>query len=322
MIAIDRTRVVFAGSGAFGVPTLEAIRGSKDMEVVLVVTPPDRPAGRGQQPTPTPIAELAARSGLARLATEDVNSPASLEAIRAAAPHALVVIAFGQKLGPEVRDAAFSINLHASLLPKYRGAAPIQRALMGGERTTGLSVISLAERMDAGEVHERVEVAIDPRETAGELHDRLAALGPQAVLRVLRRLRAGEVRAEAQDERLATRAPKISREDAWVDFARDAEHLRGWIHGLSPRPGCTIRIDGRALRLVRVEAVGEVEVAALAEVDASKVAPGTLVEPGLLRCARGWLHPLEVQPAGGRVMSWEEWRRGHAVASGTKVESP
>jgi methionyl-tRNA formyltransferase len=320
-------RIAFLGSGAFGVPTLRQLAAAPgEFEVRLVVTAPDRPAGRGLQPTPNPIASEAASLGLALHRTADVDAPESIAAIEAAAPEAIVVIAFGQKIGPEIRDRFFAINLHASLLPAYRGAAPIQRALMAGESTTGLSIISIAARMDAGEVYDTLETPIDPRETAGELHDRLAELGPELVARTLRRHRAGLDAPQAQDERLATHAAKISRADAVVDFSKSAVSLRGWIHGLSPRPGCTITLPlasgPKQVRLLRVEAVSETEAAAVAGLDASSHRSATFVEPGLLRCGEGFLHPLEVQPAGGRVMAWDDFLRGHALASGLEIGSP
>ncbi|MGA1391655.1 MAG: methionyl-tRNA formyltransferase, partial [Phycisphaerales bacterium] len=278
MIADGRPmRIVFMGSGAFGVPTLRALAdASSEFDVRLVATAPDRPAGRGLQSTPNPIAAEAGSLGLPIHRTADVNARESLEAI--------VVIAFGQKIGPEIRDRFFAINLHASLLPAYRGAAPIQRALMAGESTTGLSIIGIAARMDAGEVFDTLETPIDLRETAGELHDRLAELGPELVTRTLRRHRAGLDAPQPQDEALATHAAKISRADAVVDFGRSASSLRGWIHGLSPRPGCTITLplpSGlKQIRLLRVEAVSEAEAAAVAGLDAAKHRAGTFVAAG------------------------------------------
>jgi methionyl-tRNA formyltransferase len=312
-------RIVFLGSGAFGGPTLEALVADPFFEVVLAVTPPDRPAGRRRRLAPAPIAALAERLGVPVLRTENCNEVSDLATIEAAAPEALVVIAFGQKLGRPLCDLAFAVNLHASLLPAHRGAAPIQRALMTGDSTTGLCVITLAERMDAGDVLARREVAIGSAETAGELHDRLAALGPEAVSETLRRHRSGTLSPEAQDEGLATHAAKIRREDAVVDFDRSAEFLRGWIHGLSPHPGCTISIDGDTLRLLRVEAIGDAD----AGFDGAPPVPGTLVESGLLRCGEGWLRPLEVQPAGGRPMAWQAWRRGRrTLRTPTLATSP
>jgi methionyl-tRNA formyltransferase len=312
-------RIAFAGSGAFGAPTLRALAARGDAapgEVVLVVSAPARPAGRGLAPTPTPIARAAETLGLPLLETADINAPESVARLAAAAPAVLVVIAFGQKLSPEVVSPRFSINLHASLLPRHRGAAPIQRALMAGDTETGLCVISLAPRMDAGAIHATRRVAIDPRETAAELHDRLAELGPEVVLEAIEAWRCGRLRSIAQEEAAATRAPKIGRADARIDFARPAEALRGWIHGLSPRPGCTLRVgdSGAApLRLLRVEAIPQ----------AADGAPGTLDPDGVLHCAEGSrLRLLEVQPAGGRAMTWAEWGRGHPIQPGTPVHSP
>ena len=328
MIADGRPmRIVFLGSGAFGGPTLRARAEARgEFEVRLVATAPDRPAGRGLQPTPNPIAAEATSLGLAIHRTADVNATESLAAIEAAKPEAIVVIAFGQKIGPEIRDRFFAINLHASLLPAWRGAAPIQRSLMAGDSKTGLSIISIAARMDAGDVFDRLETPIDPRETAGELHDRLADLGPDLVMRSLRRHRAGLDAPESQDERFVTHAAKISRADAVVDFQQAAPMLRGWIHGLSPKPGCTITLPlpggAKQLRLLRVEAVSEAEASAIAGLDAALHRPGTFVEPGLLRCREGFLHPLEVQPAGGRVMAWEDFLRGHVIAAGLEIASP
>jgi methionyl-tRNA formyltransferase len=307
-------RIAFAGSGAFGTPTLQALAALG--EVVLVATAPARPAGRGLAATPTPIAQQAATLGLPLLETSDLNAPECVAQLAAAAPQVLVVIAFGQKLAPEVVSLAFSINLHASLLPRFRGAAPIQRALMAGDTETGLCTISLAARMDAGAIHAVRRVAIDPRETAAELHDRLAALGPDLVLETIEAWQRGELRSTQQEESVATRAPKIGRGDAWIDFSRPAEALRGWIHGLSPRPGCTLRVGDPAaapLRVLRVETGSE----------AGRGSPGTLDPDGVLHCAEGTrLRLLEVQPAGGRAMSWAEWLRGHPIEPGTPVHSP
>lgn len=312
---IPPLRIAFAGSGAFGLPTLERLAALG--EIVLVVSAPPRPAGRGLAPTPTPIAAAAAAMGLPRLETADLNEPTSLARLREASPQVLVVIAFGQKLSPEVAATAFSINLHASLLPRHRGAAPIARALMGGDTETGVCVISIAQRMDAGAIHAMRRTAIDPRETAGELHDRLAAMGPEAVEETIRAWRQGALQAMPQEESLATRAPKIGRGDAVVDFARPAIELRGWIHGLSPRPGCTIRFGDSAaetvLRLLRVEAV---------EGPRSAGPPGRIDADGTIACGEDSLRLLEVQPAGGRAMPFTAWRQGHSIAPGTIVRSP
>ncbi|MAD78551.1 MAG: methionyl-tRNA formyltransferase [Planctomycetaceae bacterium] len=316
-------RVVFLGSGAFGLPTLDAIAASH--EVPLVVSQPDRRAGRGRRETPTPIAARVLEdqeSGTGGLAaailhrTESVNEAEALAAIDAARPDALVVIAFGQKLGTRLLADRFAINLHASLLPRWRGAAPINRAMMAGDRVSGISVISLADRMDAGEVHALRETPIDPGETAGELHDRLAALGPEAVLEVLGRLEDGRTESVTQDEALVTQAAKLARKDATIDFSVPATTVRAMAHGLVPWPGCEVAVsipEGESgperLRIHRMV------------VDSKDVISdrpvGSVDEHGLVACGRGIVRLLEVQIAGGRVLTWDDFHRGRPLPEGT-----
>ena len=176
-------RLVFLGSGAFGLPTLRFLDARHDL--LAVVSQPDRPAGRKRKNTPTPVSEWAMAGSKMLLCPENVNDTEVVDSIRGLAPDALVVIAFGQKIGEPLLDGVPAFNLHASLLPAYRGAAPINRAMIDGCTETGVSVIELAQRMDAGNVHATRTLMIDPLETAGELHDRLAELGPEAVAEVL-----------------------------------------------------------------------------------------------------------------------------------------
>lgn len=316
-------RVAFLGSGAFGLPTLEAIAAVH--EVPLVVSQPDRPAGRGRRETPTPIsarvlADHEAGSGaLANtrlLRTDAINDAEARAVLDETAPDALVVIAFGQKIGPAVLDGRFAVNLHASLLPRWRGAAPINRAMMAGDRVSGVSVISLASRMDAGEVHAMRDTPIDPAETAGELHDRLAALGPEAVLEVLDRFAGGEVLAEAQDESKVTHAAKLGRADSTVDFADSAAAVRARIHGLVPWPGCEVEVvvpDGveRPIATLRIHRVAEVAKVATAST------PGAIDAEGLVVCGDGAVRLLEVQAPGGRVLDWASFHRGRPLPAGT-----
>ncbi|HMN97188.1 MAG TPA: methionyl-tRNA formyltransferase [Phycisphaerales bacterium] len=236
-------RLVFFGSGSFGLPTLEALAATE--EIALVVTQPDRPAGRGRALAPTPVAEWAERRGVRTLKAASVHEAAAVEAIHAVAAEAWVVIAFGQKLAPHLLGETFAINLHGSLLPRHRGAAPVNWTILAGDGVAGVSVITLAQRMDAGGVLLRRELAPLRTETAGELHDRLAALGPGAIAETLRRFRAGTLSPEPQDDRLATKAPKLGRADAWVDFRGSAENARRRINALAPWPGVSVRLCER-----------------------------------------------------------------------------
>jgi methionyl-tRNA formyltransferase len=302
-------RIVFLGSGAFGLPTFERL--ASEHEIVLVVSQPARPAGRSRRPTPTPIAARAAELGRPVLTPERLDE-AAVARITGERADAHVVIAYGHKIPPPVVDAAFSINLHASLLPRWRGAAPINHAMIAGDDETGVSVIGLAQRMDAGLVYARRATPIDPRETAGELHDRLAAMGPDAVSEVLAARARGEADAlgRPQDEAAATRAPKLSKADGRLDLARPAVELRRQVHGLTPWPGCAIELGGVVLKLRRVADEPATPGAPVAP-------PGTLLEDGTIATGHGRLRPLEVQPAGGRAMSWEDFRRGRALPAGT-----
>lgn len=312
-------RIVFFGAGEFGVPTLRAL--SQRHEVVACVSQPDRPAGRGGKVTPTPISQwvmenLPAVAGESLIRTPDVNEPTTRERVRGFAADAWVVIAFGQKLSPELLAGKFAVNLHGSRLPRWRGAAPVNWAILAGDEVSGNSVITLAERMDAGLILTQTTREITPEMTAGELHDALSADGPDAVLKVLAEHQAGTLHGQSQDPTLVTKARKLSREDGVVDFAKSAEECRRWINGLSPWPGVTMSFRGEAVKLARagraIDAHG-----------AGGAVPGTIVDAGGGVVAAGdgtVLRLIEVQPAGKRVMSWQEFARGRGVKDGERVE--
>jgi methionyl-tRNA formyltransferase len=303
-------RIIFAGSGEFGAPTLSALIDAGHV-IVQVVSQPDRPAGRGRSLTPTPIAMLALSRHLPLLRTEDINK----ETLPSA--DLMIVIAFGQKIAPHVVDhpRLGSVNLHASRLPKYRGAAPINWAILGGETHTGNSVIRLAQRMDAGAVLGMSNLEVGELETAGELHDRLAADGAPLMLCVVEALATGTATETPQDESLATPAPKLSRESAKLDWTRPAADLGRQIRGLYPWPGCRVRLmnsDGA-------------EVARLTLVRARPVSapgtPGEIQRDGFVACGDGALEIVEVQPEGKRPMSLASFRNGHAWDPGMHLES-
>jgi methionyl-tRNA formyltransferase len=306
-------RIAFLGSGEFGLPTLKAL--FERHEVVGVVSQPDRPAGRGVALTPTPIAAWVQEqsAGTPLIKPEDVNQPAVTAEIHAWKPQAMVVIAFGQKLSPELVDPArvgTAINLHASLLPRWRGAAPINWAILGGDTTTGNSVISIAARMDAGLIYATSRRPILPTQTAGELHDLLSGDGPELVLGVVGAIGRGTATGGAQDESLKTRAPKLNRAMAVIDFAAAAEECRRKVNGLSPWPGVTVGFRSQPLKILRAGSVG-------ASGGGSGGTPGAIVDvgQGLVACGEGQLQLLEVQPAGKRVMLWRDFANGHQVRS-------
>ncbi len=309
----SRMRIVYFGSGAFGLPTLQRL--SQEHDLTGIVTQPDKPAGRKRKLTPTPVGEWAAEhaADVPIFKPSNVNVAEVREAVRALEADAWVVIAFGQKLGQELLRDRFSMNLHASLLPRWRGAAPINHAILAGDEVTGNSVITLAERMDAGLVLGQSERAIEPTQTAGELHDLLAADGPPLVLKVLDEKRTGALMPVEQAESLVTIAGKLSKSDGWVDFGVSAEECRRRVHGLTPWPGVSVAIEGYSVKLLRVETLDE----------RSEEEGGTIMdaERGVVACAGGTtLRLIEVQPAGKRAMAWSEFARGRSVKRGMRIE--
>lgn len=304
--------ILFAGSGEFGLPTLQALLAAGHT-IVRIYTQPDRPAGRGRKLTPTPIGQFALDRGLDLVRTGDLNGeslpPADL----------LVVIAFGQKISEAVANHARlgSINLHASRLPKYRGAAPINWAILNGETVTGNSIIRLAQRMDAGAVLGMSEVKIGDMETAGELHDRLAQDGAPLMLRVVEELQNGTAIEKAQDESQATRALKLNRESSSIDWTGEALQIACKIRGLYPWPGCRVQLideTGNVLNKLTL-------VRGRPGTSAGGHPPGLVLGDHSVACGIGTLEVVEVQPEGKRPMPLAAYRNGHRWDAGVRVES-
>jgi methionyl-tRNA formyltransferase len=331
----ERPSIIFLGAGAFGVPTLEALH--RTFRLAAIVTQPDKPAGRGMHLTPTPVAQWAAMRApdVPIFKPVDVNEASVRDEIRRrsieAACFAWVIIAFGQKLSVPLLDGIFAVNLHASLLPRWRGAAPINAAILAGDTITGNTVITLADRMDAGLILGQSRRAIEPQQTIGELHDLLAADGPALMLDVLARQRAGTLKGHRQDESLVTKARKLSKADGILDFTRPASTLRCQVHGLTPWPGVTITLTlaGKPLRLKLLRVADEpgddgATESATATPPIAKHA-SHLIDPqrGTIATASGVLRLITVQPEGGKPMAWPDFARGRSatLASGAAVTS-
>lgn len=291
--------------------------------------------------TPTPIGATAQTelSGVPLLKPLKCNVPEVVSEIRGWNADAWVVIAFGQKLGNALLEGVFAINLHASILPRWRGAAPINAAIVAGDAHSGNSIITLADRMDAGEVLASSRSEIGASETAGELHDRLSVEGPELVLRVLREFREGRLVRRAQDESLVTLAPKLSRADGYVDFGDDAFTCARRINGLSPWPGVTMGLvgaDGKlieALKLcrARVERDAALNVQGRGAGSESRgvsgcgIQPGTFLDvaQGVVACGSGsTIRLIDVQPAGKRIMAWPDFARGRRLSGDERLVRP
>ncbi len=332
-------RIIFLGSGAFGEPTLRWLAQS-DYEVPLVVTQPARAAGRGRKVLRTPIRAVAEELGLEVLDAEQINEPESIERLRSIGAHVGLAIAYGQKLSGELlaTTPAGYINLHASLLPKYRGAAPINWAVAHGEPRSGCSVFRIVERMDAGPLLVSRETAIEPQETAGELHDRLAMLGVEAVKEALAMHEQDAVPAGTeQDESAATKAPKLKKSDGVIDFAKPDRAVAAHICGMTPWPGATTRFESQEGRwenvtILRAKAVADpVGRATPDEVpsdppvsggDRPRLTPGTVDVRGFVAAADGFVEIMKIKPSSGRVMSWSDYVNGRHVIAGDSFVRP
>ncbi len=307
-------RVVFLGSGVFGLPTLERL--SRAHKVVGVVTQPDQRAGRGKRLSPTPIGAWASEHlpDVPLIKPGDINTEEARGAVRSWDSDAWVVIAFGQKLGGPLLADRFAINLHASLLPRWRGAAPINHAILAGDTVTGNSVITLADRMDAGLVLGQSERAIGPDQTKDDLHGLLAGDGPALIDEVLERHRAGTLEPVTQDGSMVTLAGKLRKCDGWVDFGRPADEARCRINGLSPWPAVTVGFGGERIKVLR---------AGRAEHDGPipESEPGVIVDPvrGLVACGGGSLVRLvQVQPPGKKPMAFDAFANGRRIKRGDR----
>jgi methionyl-tRNA formyltransferase len=309
--------VLFYGTPEFALPTLEGLLAHH--YVVGVVTQPDRPAHRGQRLTPPPVKVRAEAAGILVLQPPRVREPGWAERLRALGADVAVVVAFGQILPKPVLDAPArgSINIHASLLPRYRGAAPIAWAIMRGETVTGITTFQMEEGMDTGPILLAAPTPIAPEETAGELAARLSVLGAEVMLQTLARLDA--LTPTPQHHEAATLAPRLKKADGHLDWTRSAVELVNLVRGCNPWPGAQTRTPRGALTIWRARMV------AVAAAAASAPAPGTLLahdDTLVVAAGGGALLPVEVQPENRRALPWADYLRGARLAPGARFTPP
>ncbi|MFZ4651021.1 MAG: methionyl-tRNA formyltransferase [Rubrivivax sp.] len=305
-------RLAFAGTPEFAATALMALHDAGH-EIVLVLTQPDRPAGRGLRLQPSPVKRLAQTLGAALAQPrslrldgrwpEDARQVA--QALSQAAPEVMVVAAYGLILPPWVLQAPARgcLNIHASLLPRWRGAAPIQRAIEAGDATTGVTIMQMDAGLDTGAMLLEAAVPIGPQDTAATLHDRLAALGADLVVQALQRLQAGTLVARAQPEPGACYAPKITKEEARLDWRSPAALLERRLRAFDPFPGASFEWADETVKLWRATVWPQ---AAGAPGEVLEVAPGRLA----VACGSGALEPLEVQRPAGRRIAFSQYRQG------------
>jgi len=297
------------------VPTLERLRRGRH-PLAAVVSQPDRPRGRGRRTTPSPVSQRALDEGVRLLRPEKLAGPEIEGALRELRADLGVVVAFGQFLPRWVRELpslGYCINGHASLLPRWRGAAPIAHAVLAGDRETGVSVMRVEREMDAGPVARRRALEIASEETTGQLAARLAALTAELIAEVVEEIAAERVHWAPQDHSRATQAPKLRRADAHLDFSQPAEALVRRIRAMSPTPGAFATLHGELLRVL----------AARAEPGRVPLPPGTLQRPAgaplAIATGDGWLLPTRLQRAGGRALSVEDYLRGRPLSDGDRL---
>jgi methionyl-tRNA formyltransferase len=307
-------KIVYLGSGEFGIDCLDALSASEH-DLRFIVTQPPNPAGRGRKSHPTPVARWADAHSMPFIEVDNVNTSGIIEEIAAYEPDLIVVIAFGQKIGNELTNLPpkGSINVHASLLPKYRGAAPINWAIINGETTTGISIITLAEKMDAGQILAQSQTDIAPDETADQLHDRLAKMAAPLLLNTVDQIAGGTAVYVEQDHAKATLAPKLKKSDGFLDFTEPAEILARKIRGFWPWPGASAnyvsKITGKPVRVT-------IALAKDHELSEPALPAGTLDENLRVVCGAGLLEIMKIKPAGSALMDFKDFVNGRQTQPG------
>ena len=296
-------RIVFAGTPEFAAEHLKALLNSP-YQVVAVYTQPDRPAGRGQKLMPSPVKQLALQHEIAVYQPQTLRDPAAQAELAALKPDLLVVVAYGLILPQVVLDIPRlgCINSHASLLPRWRGAAPIQRAIQAGDGESGVTVMQMEAGLDTGPMLLKVSTPISADDTGGSLHDRLAELGPPAVLQAIAGLAGGSLRGEVQDDSLATYAHKLNKDEALLDWSRPAVELERLIRAFNPWPICHSSLNGAPLKVLAAQLV--------TEQGEGRGAPGEILaasKDGLnVACADGALRLTRLQLPGGKALNFAD----------------
>jgi methionyl-tRNA formyltransferase len=319
--------IIFMGTPDFAVPSLRTLL-DEGYKVIAVVTQPDRPKGRKRVLTPTPVKVEAELHGIPVLQPEKLRQADSVEALRTLKPDLIVTAAYGQILPKSVLElpALGCINIHASLLPKYRGGAPIHYAVMRGESVTGVTIMYMAEGLDTGDMISRIEVPIEDTDTTGTMFEKLSLAGADLLKRTLPELVAGRINPVQQNEAEAVYSPNIKREDERIDWSRDALSIFNLIRGLNPFPGAYTTWNGENMKIWASKKPALIESDAAdsrtsSGADSSAVLPGTVLKStaeGIEVCTgNGTIWLTEIQPSGKKAMDIAQFLRGSAIADGT-----
>ncbi|MCX5830275.1 MAG: methionyl-tRNA formyltransferase [Deltaproteobacteria bacterium] len=309
-----KPRIIFMGTPEFALPALSLLLDEK-YPLVGVVTQPDRPQGRGRACLPSPVKVMALAHQLPIMQPERMRDDGFLATFHSLAPDLVVLAAYGQLLPKEITDRPplGCLNIHPSLLPKYRGAAPINRAIINGEKVSGVTIMQMTEKLDAGDIILQEETPIGGDETFDQLHDRLAHRGAELLIRAIVMAANGTVQRVSQNGAAATYAPRLNKEDGLLLWGQDVSSLVNLIRGLSSSPGAFTFLAGKKLKIL----------SASAEITDTGVAPGTIISQkgrGLkVAAGNGWVNLLDVQMENKKRMPIEDFLRGYEVQAGTSL---
>ena len=305
-------RILFMGTPDIAAECLKALYAAGH-EICAVYTRRDKPVGRKQVLTAPPVKEVALEHGTPVFQPRTLRDGSEDENIRALAPELIVVVAYGCILPRSVLEAPKygCINLHVSLLPKYRGSAPVQWAVLNGDAETGVSIMQMDEGLDTGDILLVEPIAIDPEETSGELFDRVSAVGAKTLVTALEKIEAGELTPQKQDDTQATMAPPLTKDMAQFDFTQDAAHIHNWVRGMNPWPVAWFAQDGKRIKVLESR---------LAE-NPLGAAPGTVLalKPLTIAAANGAVALLTVTPEGGKPMAGTAWAAGRRLKAGDSL---
>ncbi len=313
-------KIIFMGTADFGGLVLEKLADSKEKKL-MVVTQPDRPQGRGRKILPTPIKKVALSEGLEVFQPENINDEESLKRLKEFNPDIILVVAYGQILSRHILNIPKMgcINIHASLLPKYRGAAPINRAIINGEKETGITFMFMNEKVDAGDIIFQEKIDIFPDETCGELYYRLSVLSARSLPKLLEKIKSGKIEGIPQDIKLVTFARKMNKEDGKIDWSDKGEKVYNLIRGTIPYPGAFTYYHGRKLKITRARFLDDYQ--GEADTGSGSPKPGRVVKTekdGILIFTgdKGIIKILKLIPAGSKELTAEQFVNGYKIKAG------
>ncbi|MFI5358882.1 MAG: methionyl-tRNA formyltransferase [Halanaerobiales bacterium] len=315
-------RIVYMGTPDFSVQSLAKLSECREIEIGLVISQPDKPVGRGLKFQATPVKRKALELGLELIETDNVNQPEIIEKIKKINPDAIVVVAFGQKLGKEILEMPRygCINLHASLLPEYRGASPIHRAIIDGKKITGVTTMYMAEGWDTGDMIYQEEVAIEDNDTAGTLHDKLALVGAGLLLKTLLDIEKGVAPRVEQDHSRATYTGKIDKNTGAIDWQKTSLSIHNLVRGVNPWPGAYTYYNGETIKIWQTGILSEDRFKGEGE-----IVPGTIVASDLhngliVKTGDGYIEIIELQIPGRKKMLARDLLNGYTINVGDRFE--